>query len=580
MQRPRRLLAFCLHPVVLFAFLLIGYGTYQGLSVKPSAIIRSDGRGYYAYLPAFCFFYDSGFDASLKAEQNYRGPDAPLYLMRRDGKMVNKYFPGVAVLQAPFFGLATLFSTIAGEPLTGYSDTYSYFFLIGGLCYALLGLWFFYAVLCKLFPEQRPLISWLIPLLYVATPLLFYTTHAPGFSHVYSFFLFGWMAWQLLRTKENPTLRRFLFLGVNLALIALVRPTNLLVVLAIPLLFQNKEATISFFVSLFANKARFLRWGIFGFLPVIFIQLFLWKWESGHWLVWSYSGEGFRWFHPHLWETLFSFRIGFLVHSPVMLLVLAGFVLWFRKNRFVAGWWLFYLLVLSYVISAWWCWDYESAFGNRPFTEHLIFLLLPLIPLITRYYRPAILIISLFAVIGIIRLWSYDSGYMTNQRFTANNYFRSLAVWNSRNFDRWHFTRSCRPYGHQTESKVLFASSSEINAEGTEFLCNGETSISSDPTVRYYYRVSMEKKINDAPLREVYLVVDAWNSASGQRYYYATELVNDRLEGQQNWAPIMLEGIVHDNLGEYDHLKIYVWNLEKQSFSLRKVNVELLSYKS
>jgi len=572
------------NPVVLFGLFMLLFSLYKTLSDDPKYIIRSDGRGYYAYLPALAIFNDSSFDASLNAELDYIGKNqAPKYLVRtEDGDIHNKYFPGVAVLQAPFFVLATAVSWIAGQPIDGYSEIYSFFFYFGSLFYVILGLFLFHKVLLALFPNARNKIAWLIPIFYIATPIFHYSINTPSFGHLYSFFLFAWFARITLQLKNSPTRSRFLLLGIALGLIVMVRPTNVLIVFALPILLGDLESFKSFFRQIFEKRGRNFIIGILGFGSVLSLLFLIWKWESGNWLVWSYGGEGFNFTYPEFFPTLFSFRIGLFVHTPILILAVVGAIYIYRRNAFRFLFWFVYLLLITFIISAWWCWDYESPFGNRPFTEHLVFLLLPLVPLVIDKKRWITGMLMLFALIGGLRIWSFNSGYMQNQRFTSSNYFSSLAVWNSDNVDRWNYTRSCKPYGEKIDVIVMLDKPEIFNVSpDQEFLYMAEAALHKPRSdERFYYRVELHKRVSDVPFSDVYLVIDAKNETTGKRYYYATELFNDRFEGQEEWSELTFEGTINDNLQEYDKVGIYIWNLGGQKFSLRKTRFTLEEYKN
>ena len=223
------------NPTILFALFMLFFSLNKTLSNDLSNIIRSDGSGYYAYLPALFIFNDPTFETSTKAEAHYlHQQSSPLYLIRAPNKKnQNKYFPGVAVLQAPFFLLSYLYSWLNGQTISGYSDTFSFFFYLGSLFYVFAGLFLFQRVLQTLFPNNQRTIDWLIPLFYIATPLFHYTINTPSFSHLYSFFLFAWFAWSILRLKNFTSLWRLLLSGFILGLIVIVRPTNALILLAI-----------------------------------------------------------------------------------------------------------------------------------------------------------------------------------------------------------------------------------------------------------------------------------------------------------------------------------------------------------
>lgn len=575
------------NPVLIFGLMMIGYGLLNTLrNDNIDFAVRSDGRGYYAYLPALFIYNDGSFEKSAAAEKAYyeHGIDQ-LYLFKdTKGKTYNKYFPGIAVLQAPFFGIACAVSKISGYPVDGYSAIFRWCYYIGSLFYVLCGLLLFLRCLQKLFPEEAR-VYWLIPVFYVVSPLLFYCLVTPSFTHLYSFFLFGCFAWQILTLKEAFRLRKVFLTGVILGLIVLLRPTNLAVILIIPFLLGSASESKRFLKKLVEKKGRKLFAGIGGFLLMISLVFISWKWQTGNWIVWSYSGEGFTFLHPHLFAVLFSFRTGLFLHSPAMWLSLAGLVIMFRKNRrnrFKAIWWSIYFFVNVWIVASWWCWDYESPFGNRPLTEHFIFLLIPAVYVFLQYRKLAIVLLGVFSLLGIIRFYEIESGFMSDQRFTKSNYLISLQFWKSEYKDRWNFTRSCVPFGKMIDASVLLDQREQNITPENEFVCTVEKSFPKRRTnERFSYRVELEKWMHEVPVYGVMLVIDAYNKDNSKRYYKTTELFNDRFEGNRKWSEkLIFEGHIHDYLQEYDFVKIYIWNQSRKEFKLRNVKFVLEEYKS
>lgn len=573
------------NPVVWFGLVLVIFSFYNYSHREEGQIIRSDMRGYYAYLPAILNYHDPSFQSNLEAEAYYlKGQQKnENYLVRtKSGSVHNKYFPGVAVLQAPFYATATVVSWSFGRSTDGYSKVYQLFFQIGATFYALLGLLFFYSLLKTLFPDNKKLIQWLIPIVYLATPLFHYSANTLSFSHSYSFFLFSIFACIVLKMRKEVSSWHFLGLGMTLGMIVIVRPTNLIIVLMIPFLLERKEVVFSFFKQLFERRGRKFGIALIGFILVTFHLFLIWKWESGSWFVWSYGGEGFNFLHPAIFSSLFSFRIGLFLHTPALFLSVLGLIYLYRTNKFQMFWWVLYFILNAWVISSWWCWDYESAFGNRPYTEHLIFILLPLFVLMQQKKIWPYSLLGMFLIVGFIRLTTFNNGFMVSQRFTSNNYFESLVFWNNDNFDRWNYTKSCHPYGEKIDSNILVDQASEFQIDSTDlFVLSGKSVLHMPRTnERFYYRVVLDKKTSDTPLEDVMLVVDVRNLTTGESYYSATPLYNDKLEGIGEWAHVEFESLIPDNLQKLDHINIYIWNRGGKEFSVRNFKIILEEYKN
>jgi hypothetical protein len=580
-----RLLEIVKNPIVCFAALLVFVGLYQAVnSAKLDSVIRSDGRGYYAYLPAVFIYNDATFQASMEAEKR----SSPLLMDQlyvyqdEQGNFYNKYFPGIAVMQLPFFGMACLASWLLGYPVDGYNTVFYFFFFVGALFYAIAGMFFFSRVLKMLFPSHAQLVKWIVPLIYLASTLLFYSFDTPSFSHLYSFFLFGLFSLTVLNLKKEQSLLKFIFLGLITGLIVLVRPTNGLVLFAIPILLADAQSFRNFLRHLVAQKARYFIAGFIGLSSVVFIQLLCWKWQSGDWVKWSYNGEGFNFFQTPFFSGFFSFRIGLFLHAPILLLSIAGIVSIAKKNTFQFAAYGLYFLVNSWVILSWWCWDYESNFGPRPFTEHLFFLLIPLIYFVMNF--PRWIVVSAFGLItlnGVIRYMEVQSGFMKDQRFTAANFLPSLKFWDQSNHSRWNFTRSAVPHGNLIQRELLLDEKGILKITTHDLYPFGVEQPLAKPRTneRMYYRVKLDKRQNEEKFENVFLVIDAYTEDQKKRYYRAIDLFNDRLEGQENWAHLEFEGQVYDNFQEYDFVKIYIWDPGAKTFLIKDVEMIFETYR-
>jgi hypothetical protein len=84
----------------------------------------------------------------------------------------------------------------------------------------------------------------------------------------------------------------------------------------------------------------------------------------------------------------------------------------------------------------------------------------------------------------------------------------------------------------------------------------------------------------DVPLEDVSLVVDAKNKKTGENYYRAVPLHNDKLAGVNTWDYIEFSGLIPDNLQKFDNVNIYIWNRGGKKFKVRNLIFVLEEYKS
>ena len=565
------------NPFFWFLFLFISYSSYKNLN-DLSSVITSDGRGYYAYLPAV--FIHGNFQKSSQQEKSaYTNEIEQLYLYKdKNGELYNKYFPGVAVLQLPFFLIAYFISYISDLSIDGYNSTFLFFNYLGSLFYSILGLIIYFRFVKKFYLNFDNL-NWVITVVCLSTPILFYTLNTTSFSHLFSFFLFGLFGLQIINLNQKITKVRLVSLGIIIGLIFLIRPTNILIITIIPFLLRDKIRFINFVKSFLNLKISLLFY--VAFLSICSILLFIWKWESGSWIVWSYSGEGFNFFNPKIIECLFSFRAGLFLQTPIIILAVLGIFL--IKNNYQLISWFLYFSIVVWVLSAWWCWDYESSFSNRAYTEHMFFLTLPIYHFFNFISNQKIRIgiLAIFGVISIIRYVERTTNFMADQHFTYKNYFASLVFWDSQNKNRWNFTKSCVPFGKKVESKLILSDASVHNINSNdEFIFTAVDTLSKNRSnERYYYTVTLDKKIEDN-IEGVLLVVDGSSFDFKSRYYKSIDLFNDRFEGQKDWKKLEFEGIVHDNFQQFEKVAIYIWNQGKRNFKIRNIQIRVEKYKS
>jgi hypothetical protein len=76
---------------------------------------------------------------------------------------------------------------------------------------------------------------------------------------------------------------------------------------------------------------------------------------SGTVLVDTYQGFGFDWKHPHGFDYAWSYRSGWLVYTPMMILSIIGLLVWKHAYRLPL---ILFLLLYYYFVSAWSIWWY------------------------------------------------------------------------------------------------------------------------------------------------------------------------------------------------------------------------------
>jgi len=390
-------------------------------------VIASDGRGYYAYLPSVILHGELDFEQVLQRENEiYPAMMAGTFITEVDGKPVNKYFAGVALLIFPFFMLAWFLSWIVGLPPDGYNAVFQLMVSISGIFYLMLGLHFTWKLLGKFkFPDGTTSLSlWVIVF---GTNLLIYTLDAPAMSHVFSFAAVAVFLYCAKNYFETRKVKAVLFAIFASGIIVLIRPVNGIMVFLIPFLAGNSEKFVSGFRHFVKNTNQWLP-GILILSLLMLIQPGLWFAQTGHWLVWSYQGEGFDFLHPEILKVLFSYQKGFFIYTPVALLAFFGLAGLYRKSKWQFSWLTGFLIVLTWLVASWWNWYYGDSFGQRVFIDFYAVLALLLAFSVTgfrkRYLRLSLVtLIVLLVFLNLLQSWQYSQGIIHAYAMNKTKYW-------------------------------------------------------------------------------------------------------------------------------------------------------------
>ena len=345
-------------------------------------MIRFDVISYYSYLPATVIYGDVtlGFigNGEVKNDNKF------WYEKLENGNRLVVTSMGLSFLYAPFFFIAHWLAPLVGQTADGFSNIYQLMLMLSGLFYALMGLVLLKNLLLRYFD---PVVTALVILaIGLGTNLFFYATKEAAMPHAYNFFLITLFVTVVLRWYRKPGWQNAVLLGLLFGLIALVRPSNILLFLFLFLYgvkdWKSFVGRIMFYLQrwylvLLMLLAFFIPW-----IP----QALYWKAVTGHYFFFTYAEKGatFYFAHPHILESLFSFRKGWLIYTPVMVFSLVGLVF---LRRWAREWFLavlIYVVAMIYVQSSWWCWWFGGGFGLRPYISMYPILAIPLAYLLSR----------------------------------------------------------------------------------------------------------------------------------------------------------------------------------------------------
>lgn len=370
--------------------------------------INSDGAGYYAYMPQWYIYPEKkGFTflENITAKYNTLSFISGVSYDYKKHSGTDKYYIGTSVCISSFFLGNHLIQKITKGDADGYSKSYQLSVSLAALFYWLLGiigLIFF----LKRFEISNFSISLLILIISLGTNLNYYAVYLPSFSHVYSFCAITWFLFFAKSWADKRKTKYFISLSLLLGLVFIIRPTNGMIVLFLPFLFNNWKDFQTELIRYFQSKKVYLAFALLVFSIPVFLQILNIHSQIGKWTINTYTSEHFDYLsNPKMREVLFGYRKGFFTYAPIMFLLIPSFLFLKRQgNYFLLGWSIVFLLFV-YLTSSWWCWWYGGGLGMRPFVDFLSFLILP-IALLFKHIPNWTKMISI-GFIGIM-IWVYQ----------------------------------------------------------------------------------------------------------------------------------------------------------------------------
>lgn len=413
--------------LALSLYLLAFSGAYNPLSW--------DVLGYYLYLPAG-FIYNDLFLTDMSwleaVNQQYNSTDTFYQLVEQEGgKKITKYACGWALLALPFFLIAHLIALLFELPADGFSPVYQYAVNFGAVTYAVIGLYFFIKILNKFFSTKVTALTVLI--IVFGTNYLHLSSYDATLQHSHIFFLFAVLIYTSFLFLQRPSFFKAVVIGLCTGLIFITRPSDIMIVIfpvIYSFLYFNRFDDWKKFIL---ENSRYILMIVLFALLAVFPQLLYWKTGTGSWLYYSYqnAGEGLDLFSPHTIEFLFSFRKGWYVYTPVMLLVTASFVLLYKENKKLFYPVFFYFIINLWIISSWTTWWYAGgSFSQRAVMPAYVLLSFPAAYMVRYILRlsnkilktGAFALIVLLILLNLFQTWQFKNGIISSERMTYEYY--------------------------------------------------------------------------------------------------------------------------------------------------------------
>jgi hypothetical protein len=395
------------------------------------ATIAWDVSGYYWYLPSIFIYKDlkhQSFKDSILHKYGPTNTDFQQAMKLDNGNYVMKYASGMAVMYLPFFAVAHMVARPLGYPADGFSAPYQFAIQLGGFLVSILGLWYLRKLLLYYYTDMVVAVALLI--LVTGTNYINYAAIDNGMSHCWLFTVYVFL---LLNTRyfyETFKVTYAVRIGLLVGLAALARPTDALSCI-IPLLWGMESISLPSIrqrILLLLSEIRPFSVAVICAVLVVSIQLVYWKYVSGHWLVYSYNDQKLRFRSPYILDYTFSFKSGWLIYTPMMILAFIGIIPFVKygKNKVAI---LAFFLLNYYVICCWDIWWY----GGRAMIQSYPVLFFPIASLINLALNRKVWlwillpVVLLFVYFNTWITWQYHKGDLYDTDNMTQSYFLRVA---------------------------------------------------------------------------------------------------------------------------------------------------------
>ena len=432
-------------------------------------------------------------------------------------------------------------------------------------------------------------------------------------SHNFLFTLVAALVWFTIKWHEKQKTLYIILIGGLSGMITLIRP-NEGVCLIIPVLWgiYNKESLKEKIRLIRKNKLQILV-AACCFIIILLPQFYYWKKYAGSFIFYSYPnpGEGLDLLSPHISNFLFSFRKGWFVYTPIIIMPVIGLYFLLKKQKQIFWPIFIYSLVSIYLVSSWTCWWYAGGcYSQRAIISLYVLLAIPFGFLIKRinelkfYKKTTIyLILFFFLILNIFQFWQFNKDILKHDGMTAKYYFSILGKTKvpDNAADMLLVDRSVTGIERMTNpekfnKKIIgiydFATVNSSNRDhyirdsfdSTRYCLVMDSSLSFSPglTIKYknitgeYYawiRATVEYKYSKDYKEENSLLVITFDHKGGS-YKYFTGSLSYSDSTKTIWNKTTFDYQTPEVRSVNDELKVYVWHRGKNRVYIKNLIVE------
>jgi hypothetical protein len=340
---------------------------------------------------------------------------------------------GMSIFYSVFFFLGHFLAGIGGFPQDGFSDPYQISLVFGCMLYTFIGLYYLRKI-ALYFSNERSTVIVLV-MIVLGTNYAHHLTIKNLETVNVLFMLAGIVIWNTIQWHVDYKLKNLLAISMGIMLMALVKPSEILFAF-FPILFgiKDKYSFQSKWEVIKRHRRQFY-FVLSAALLVALPQVGYWFLKTGEPIYDTYknAGVGLDVLSPHIWDTLFSYRKGWLVYTPMMIFALIGFRQLYRTNKgvFIP---VFGTFICSFfIVASWTEWWYGAGFSIRPLITYYTLLSIPMVFFVDKLFEKKRIVLfafialaSFFLFLNQFQWWQLRQYILDPYRTTKEYYWATF----------------------------------------------------------------------------------------------------------------------------------------------------------
>ncbi len=534
--------------------------------LETTCVCAYDGFGYYMYLP---FFMEHGHlkmtqKWAQSKQDEYCGGTYAYQIVKTEKGEIDVYHMGQAFVEAPAFLVGHVFAKALEYKADGFSKPYHIAFLLNSLLFIGLGIYFFRKLMLLFFKEN--VTSILILLCFSGTNYWIMATLSPTMTHHYLFAVIAGFAYFFFKSVKGFKInkRAFIISCIFFGLAVVIRPTNAMLGIVPGLvLLQRLGFSKEFWRLIILFPIAAFVWNI----P----QIYYWKTAGDSWIITNLHTEDLTLFDPYTWKFLFSYRKGWLLYTPLFLLLIPTLIYLFRKNRkyfYVFGALIF---VVIWVVSSWECWWYSDSLGQRPMVDVYSLLFIPiglfLVSLRSQFTKVIVGVFAFFCVmLNIFQSYQMTEGIMHTYLMSKEQYWH---IWGKTSREevtdyRLLITRADTLWPQRIE----FAKDPHLTLKSSEWLKMKNIDVQPNSTVDIKHLPFSDFETDEVLLTVNMSLISSDTAqvpllllqAAGKHNCYSWDVVEMRVHQADTLVHIQKSFNIPDVRHAKDYLQVYITN--------------------